>query len=635
MQADAVGISHDDLYLFNNGSLFHSYRTFGAHIKNMDGQEGVRFVVWAPNAKSVGVAGDFNDWNAIGFEMSLIGTTGVWWIFIVGLGEGVRYKYEITTTTGEKMLKADPFAFYAELRPATASIVKPLDRYDWHDEKWMDLKRDRPIYHQPMLVYEVHLGSWKIKGKELFYTYEELAYDLVDYADHMGYTHIELLPISEHPFDRSWGYQTTGYYAATSRYGEPYQLMRMIDRSHQKGIGVILDWVPGHFCKDDHGLRLFDGTPIYEGMDWKRAEKPIWGTLAFDFGSHEVQSFLISNAMFWMDVYHFDGIRVDAVASMIDLHFDKSIEMHTFNKEGGKDNLDAILFLKTLNETIFRFFPQALMIAEDSSATPAVTTPTYLGGMGFNFKWNMGWMNDMLRYMELEPHERSEHHQLITFSIYYAFNENYVLPLSHDEVVHGKKSLLNKMLGSYDEKFAQLRLFYGFWISHPGKKLLFMGSEWGQFDEWKDLDQLDWTLHEFDKHREMQHFSHTLNHIYNNESSLWARDSEPNGFEWIDVNNASQSIISYIRRSDEGDDYTVCVCSFAKETQDYRVGVPKEGAYQVIINSSDEQFGGWNSCSINKKLSTQKIPWHGRPYSIALKLIGFTFLLIKKKDNFT
>lgn len=629
MEAAEAGISEDDLYLFNQGFLYHSYRTFGAHIMKAEGKWGVRFVVWAPHAKAVGLAGDFNDWNAERHAMQPINTTGVWWLFVAGMTEGEMYKYEIITASGHKLLKSDPFAFYAERRPGTASIVKPLDRYKWHDEEWLGKKREQPSYNRPLLIYEVHLGSWKIKGKEHFYTYEELAFELVDYAANMGFTHIELLPITEHPFDRSWGYQTTGYYAATSRYGEPDQLMRMIDRCHEKGIGVILDWVPGHFCRDDHGLRLFDGTPIYEGSDPKRADKPQWGTLAFDFGCAEVQSFLISNAIFWMDVYHMDGIRVDAVASMIDLHLEKPIELYTWNEYGGHENLDALHFLKKLNEAAFQCFPETLMIAEDSSSSPAVTSPTYLGGFGFNFKWNMGWMNDMLRYMELDPTERIDKHHLITFSLMYAFNENYVLPLSHDEVVHGKRSLLNKMPGSYAEKFAQLRLFYGYWMTHPGKKLLFMGSEWGQFDEWKDMDQLDWNLHEYDMHRSMQHYSLTLNHLYQEESSLWERDSESSGFEWLDVNNAEQSIIAFLRHGFSESDLSIVVCNFSKNDHlEYRLGVPDPGYYEVVLNSSDERFGG-NQTDIAQGYAADKQRWHGRDYSIMVKLPAFVFLLIK------
>ncbi len=422
----------------------------------------MRFALWAPQARSVGVAGSFNGWNGQSHPMEPIGTTGVWWTFIEHIGEGELYKYEIETLSGVRLLKADPFAFHAERRPGTSSVTASLKCYQWRDAAWMQGRPQRNIYSKPLLIYEVHLGSWRIKGEEDFYSYDELADHLASYAQQMGYTHIELMPITEHPLDASWGYQATGYFAATSRYGDPAGLMRFVDRCHQAGLGVILDWVPGHFCKDDHGLREFDGTPLYEGADWKRAEKPLWGTLAFDFGRAEVQSFLLSSAIFWMEMFHLDGLRVDAVASMIDLHFDKPESMFTFNEYGGKDNLAALHFLKKLNEVVFHYYPDALMIAEDSSSWPGVSAPTYAGGLGFNFKWNMGWMNDMLRYMALHPADRRHHHHLITFSLVYAFNENFVLPLSHDEVVHGKRSLLNKMSGTYEEKFAQLRLF--FWL---------------------------------------------------------------------------------------------------------------------------------------------------------------------------
>ncbi|RAP78064.1 1,4-alpha-glucan branching protein GlgB [Paenibacillus montanisoli] len=624
----ANSLSTRDLYLFNKGNLFHSYRTFGAHSVRKGNKRGVRFTVWAPNAKQVRVVGSFNEWNGVEHAMELIGETGVWSLFIPKLKPGTIYKYEIFTKDGNRLLKSDPFAYQSELRPSTASVVAEGFDFKWNDGDWQQRKLEDSPYREAMLTYEVHLGSWRNRGKEQFWTYEEMADALVDYVVDMGYTHIELLPLTEHPLDQSWGYQATGYFSPTSRYGTPKQLMHLVDRCHQRGIGVILDWVPGHFCKDDHGLRLFDGTPIYEGKDWKRAEKPLWGTLAFDFGCTEVQSFLISNAIYWMDVFHIDGLRVDAVASMIDLHFDKPQELLTYNAFGGKENTDALRFLKRLNETVFQYFPGALMIAEDSSAWPDVTAPTYMGGLGFNFKWNMGWMNDMLRYMALDPNDRRHHHNLITFSLLYAFSENFVLPLSHDEVVHGKRSLLNKMSGTYEQKFAQLRLFYGYWMTHPGKKLLFMGGEWGQFDEWKDAEDLDWELLDYDSHGSMHRYVKALNHQYLQQPSLWERDCDPGGFEWIDVHNAEQSIIVFLRRGQASHEFSVIVCNFSYHGySDYRIGVPEPGEYRIALHSEAAAFGGVLT-DVPEVRYSKTAPWHGRPCSITLDLPPLSFQML-------
>lgn len=619
-------LSNEDLYLFNEGSAYHSYRFMGAHLTMQDGIDGVRFTLWAPNAAEIRVIGSFNSWKGESYRMDRVGSTGIFTLFIAYIGEGDLYKYEIISTEGKVIRKADPYAFSSERRPGTASIVTDLSGYQWQDGNWLKKKRDKPAYSNSLLIYEVHAGSWKIKGKEDFYTYEELAEDLIPYVSEMGYTHIELMPIAEHPLDQSWGYQITGFYGVTSRYGSPKQLMYFVDRCHQFDIGVILDWVPGHFCKDDHGLRLFDGTPIFEGNDPKYAEKPLWGTLAFDFSRNEVISFLISNAIYWMEMFHIDGLRVDAVASMINLHMDKSPDLFTYNSLGGSDNLDALRFLKKLNETVFHYYPDTLMLAEDSSAWPAVTSPTYKGGLGFNFKWNMGWMNDMLRYMALDPPERSHHHHLITFSLLYAFSENYILPLSHDEVVHGKRSLLNKMPGTYEEKFAQLRLFYGFWMTHPGKKLLFMGSEWGQFDEWKDSDMLDWMVLKYDLHQSMQHYVKNLNFVYRDQPSLWERDRDPECFQWIDVHNAEQSVISFIRCGNS--DFSIVIANFSRnDYTQYRVGVPEPGFYRSFIHSNDSQYGGTAARS-PLGFSSENVAWHGHNQSISFHLAPFTFLMI-------
>ncbi|MFD0958663.1 1,4-alpha-glucan branching protein GlgB [Paenibacillus chungangensis] len=626
IDAMPIGLSKEDIYLFNRGESHHSYKFMGAHpIVSAEGT-GVRFAVWAPEASVARVIGSFNNWNGEAHRMERIGTTGVHVLFVPHLRAGELYKYEFLTREGAVIRKSDPYAFQSELRPGTASVIADCSEYPWSDGPWYEERNGKMPYTSPLLIYETHPGSWKIKGKELFYTYEELADDLIPYAVHMGYTHIELLPLAEHPLDQSWGYQITGFYSPTARYGNPRGLMAFVNSCHRSGLGVIMDWVPGHFCKDDHGLRLFDGSPLYEGADARRAELPLWGTLAFDFSRSEVVSFLISNAIYWMDRFHIDGLRVDAVANMINLHMDRAPDCFTFNELGGKDNLDALRFLKKLNETVFHYYPNALMLAEDSSAWPAVTSPTYLGGLGFNFKWNMGWMNDMLRYMEMQPEHRRLHHHLITFSLCYAFSENYILPLSHDEVVHGKRSLLNKMPGSYGEKFAQLRLFYGYWMTHPGKKLLFMGGEWGQFDEWKDSDMLDWMLLDYDAHRSMHNYVRTLNGLYRGQPSLWERDREPECFQWIDVHNSEQSIISFIRCGFS--DFVVIVANFSREEYcNYRIGVPKHGLYRILLNSNERQFGGTDTLQ-QRCCSSEKTAWHGRDQSISLQLPPFTFMLL-------
>ncbi|WP_239613767.1 1,4-alpha-glucan branching protein GlgB [Cohnella mopanensis] len=633
MQAPPALVSSDDLYLFNTGQLFRAYRTFGAHSMEFDGRHGVRFVLWAPHARQVRIVGDFNGWNSDEriADMTQVGTTGVWIAFVPGIGEGARYKYEILNERGERQLKSDPFGFQCELRPNTASIVTSLQHHAWEDQEWIDNKKKHPPYHKPMLIYEVHLASWRMDAPEQFRDYEQLAHELVDYVSSMGYTHIEVLPLTEHPFDRSWGYQATGYFAATSRYGPSEGLKKLVDCCHRRGIGVLLDWVCGHFCKDDHGLRLFDGTPTYEPADFRRAEKPLWGTLAFDFGKPQVQSFLLSNALFWLDVYHIDGLRVDAVASMIELNFDKPESMRTVNRYGGTEDLEALHFLRKLNETVFQYYPESLMMAEDSSSYPAVTSPTYLGGLGFNYKWNMGWMNDMLRYMETDPSHRSSHHSLITFSLHYAFSENYVLPLSHDEVVHGKRSMLNKMPGDYREKFANLRLFYGYWMTHPGKKLLFMGGEFGQFDEWKDYAGLDWSLLQYPMHDSMHQYVRELNQLYVDQPALWENDHQQSGFEWIDVNNAAQCILSFQRNDKQLEAPIVTVCNFSRETHPiYRIGVSKPGKYRLLLNSDRSDYGGGGH-EMPSQAVAQNIPQHGKAYSIEVTVPALSVQLWKSE----
>ncbi|WP_438445685.1 1,4-alpha-glucan branching protein GlgB [Gorillibacterium sp. sgz5001074] len=625
--------SHD-LYLFHEGNLFHSYRTFGAHLETADGRAGVRFTVWAPHAVRVAVAGNFNGWDGSLHGMELLPESGgVWSLFIPELGEGDVYKYEITGADGRTRLKSDPYAFHSELRPHTASVVARLDQHQWGDAKWRRRTAKSPVFKQPVNVYEVHLGSWKYIENEVFYTYEEYARDLVEYVKEMGYTHIELLPLTEHPFDRSWGYQATGYYSATSRYGKPEQLMSFIDHCHQNGIGVLIDWVPGHFCKDDHGLRLFDGSPLYEHPDPNISEKTGWGTLAFDFSKPEVVSYLISNAVFWMDVYHVDGIRVDAVASMMSLCFDKSPDTAPRNMYGGFENLDALAFIKKMNKAVFQYFPNALMVAEDSSDYPLVTAPVHVGGLGFNYKWNMGWMNDVLKYMQKETVHRKHHHNLLTFSLMYAYSENYLLPFSHDEVVHGKKSLLNKMPGDYWQKFANLRLLYAYMMGHPGKKLLFMGGEFGQFDEWKDMEDLDWELLEYEKHQQMHGYVKQLNAVYAKEKALWEQDHHPNGFQWIDADNSGQSVLSFIRWSGSGEEHIVAVCNFTERVyHNYRIGVPAVGLYREILNTDLTPFGG--SGQTNKaRIQSMEEPLHGQPASISFTLPPLGAVWFKHKSN--
>lgn len=606
----------EDLYLFHEGRLFRSYRVMGAHRAESGGLSGVRFSVWAPHAKEVRVVGDFNRWDGSRHAMRKVSVWGVWSLFIPGVQEGEYYKYEIVTAEGAVLLKADPYAFRSELAPGTASRVCALGGYRWGDRAWQESRAHRSVYRSPVNIYEVHLGTWKKKSGGEHLTYTELADELIPYVKDMGYTHIELLPLAEHPYERSWGYQATGYYSVTSRFGTPQQFMQFVDRCHQAGIGVILDWVPGHFVKDEHGLRQFDGKPLYECADPERAEKQEWGTLAFDFAKPEVVSFLISNALFWLDVYHIDGLRVDAVASMLYLNFGRPHDRKLLNSEGGESNLEAVAFLKLLNETVYRHYPDALMMAEDSSDWPLVTAPVHDGGLGFGFKWNMGWMNDMLRYMEIDPYFRPGSHHQLTFSIMYTYSENYVLPLSHDEVVHGKRSLLGKMPGDYWQKFANLRALYGYMTAHPGKKLLFMGGEFGQFDEWKDLEDLDWELLGYDSHRSMHRYVRELNRLYLEESSLWELDHEPAGFRWIDPHDRSQSVVTFMRSGAEPHNFLIVLVNFTPVYhRQYRIGVPAAGEYVELFNSDAGQYGG--SGKLNEgRLRTESVPWHGERQSL-------------------
>lgn len=622
-------VSSYDAYLFHEGNHFQCYNILGAHIEVQEEACGAVFRVWAPNAAEVRVIGDFNGWKGENHIMNKDSHSGIWSLFIPGIKQWDMYKFEIHTMDGRILAKSDPYGFYSELRPGTASKVADLESYEWQDGDWMKEREAAKAYNNPLNIYEVHAGSWKRKQDGSFLNYRELAEELADYAINMGYSHIELLPVSEHPFDGSWGYQTTGYYSVTSRFGSPYDFMYFVDTCHQKGLGVILDWVPGHFCKDDHGLRLFDGTALYEYSDPRRAENTGWGTSNFDLGRPEVQSFLISNALFWFDKYHIDGIRVDAVASMLYLDYGRKSGEWIPNRYGGRENLEAVEFIKKLNKAVFERYSNVLMIAEESTTWPMVTAPVHLGGLGFNYKWNMGWMNDMLKYMEMDPVHRKWHHNLITFSFMYTYSENYILPFSHDEVVHGKKSLLDKMPGDYWQKFANLRVLYGYMTVHPGKKLLFMGGELGQFIEWRYEGGLDWLLLEYEYHRKMQYYVKTLNNFYKNEAALWELDHDIEGFEWIDPNNNNQSIIVFLRKSNNPGDIIIALCNFTPVTYEkYRIGVPYRCGYKEIFNSDWEEFGG--SGQRNPSIiQAEEYKWHNRDFSIEITVPPLAAVYLK------
>ncbi|MGP1407439.1 1,4-alpha-glucan branching protein GlgB [Selenomonas sp.] len=627
-------LSEFDLFLYHQGTNYHAYEMLGAHFLEQDGKKGVRFSVWAPHAKSVSVVGDFNEWDTRTHTMQKIGDGEIWVIFIEGLEEGEVYKYAIEPQWGgPHIMKADPYGFYAEKKPKTASRLYNLNKYQWNDAKWQERKKTHPSYANPMLTYEVHLGSWRRTLDGEYLSYRELADQLVGYAKKMNYTHIEIMPLCEHPFDGSWGYQATGYYAVTSRYGEPDDFRYFVDTAHKNGIAVIMDWVPGHFCKDEQGLRHFDGMTLYESDNEQRAENWEWGTTNFDYGRTEVQSFLISNAMFWFEEYHIDGLRIDAVANMLYLNYGRKDGEWQPNKYGDTGNLEAMDFIKKLNEAIFKFHPNALMIAEESTSWPLISKPVYMGGMGFNYKWNMGWMNDMLSYMSLDPIYRKWNQDKVTFSFMYAFSENFVLPLSHDEVVHGKCSLVSKMPGDYWQKFAGLRGFFGYWMAHPGKKLLFMGGEFAQFIEWNYDDSLDWHLvEEYPMHTKMLEYSRALNQFYTENRPFWEVDFDWNGFEWIDCNDSENSIITFVRKSDAPDDFIVVLCNFTPEVRhDYRIGVPKKGAYIEVFNSDAEEFGG-SGVKNEGELYTEDYGWHEREQSLVITVPPMATIYLRHKD---
>lgn len=614
-----------DSYLFHQGTFYKSYEFLGAHPIVEDGEEYIRFIVWAPRAKEVYLTGDFNDWNETDLPMSRIDSGGLWNICVADVKEFDCYKYRIVSNEGEVLYKADPYAFHAEERPKTASKYYDIKGFEWEDKNWQKRSKENQ-YNEPMNIYEVNLLSWKKKENGDRFSYVEMADELVKYVKEMGYTHIELMPIMEHPFDGSWGYQITGYFAPTSRFGTPKDLMYLINQCHKKGIGVILDWVPVHFCKDAHGLARFDGTYCFESSDLIKAENGQWGTLNFDYSKPEVVSFLISNALYWHDYYHIDGLRIDAVAYMLYLDFTgKEVK----NQYGGRENIEAIDFLKKLNKVMFEYYPGTMMIAEESTAWPLVTHPIHEGGLGFNYKWNMGWMNDILKYMEMDPIMRKDHQKALTFTMTYAFSENYVLPFSHDEVVHGKKSLLNKMPGTYEEKFAGLRLLYLYMFAHPGKKLLFMGGEFGQFIEWDEYKELDWHLLDYEMHHKLRKFVIDLNKLYKTEECLYAIDNSYDGFQWIEHENHNESIIAF-ERIDEYGDKIIAVFNFTPvERVDYPIGVSEEGTYKTILNSDHQRYGG--TTPRIKQYKSTDMPIHGRENSIRVDIPPLGGLYLKLK----
>ena len=620
------------VYLFKQGNNCEAYRYFGAHMETRAGEAGVVFRVWAPHAVAISVVGDFNSWKPGSHPMRKVDGDSVWELFIPGMKEYDVYKYCVTTRAGDLVYKADPYAFHAETRPSNGSKVYDISGFAWHDDAWQAAQKKADVINSPMNIYEMHAGSWKMKEGGKPYNYSELADELIPYITEMGYTHVELLPVMEYPFDGSWGYQVTGYFAPTSRYGTPKDLMAFVDKLHAAGIGVIMDWVPAHFPKDQFGLYNFDGEACYEDPNPKRGEHKEWGTMVFDFGRSEVQSFLISSALYWLEQYHIDGLRVDAVASMLYLDYNRKQGEWEPNKNGGKENLEAIAFLQRLNEAVFAEVPEVMMIAEESTAWPMVTKPTYMGGLGFNYKWNMGWMNDMLRYMSLDPLFRKGSHNSLTFSFFYAFSENFILPISHDEVVYGKGSLYNKMPGTPEEKAAGVRCFATYMMAHPGKKLQFMGTEFSQHDEWNFNEELEWNLLQYPEHQMAQTFFKKLNAFYLGRSELWEIDFSWEGFSWISNDDDSQSVIAFRRFDREGNEL-IAVCNFLPvRRENYCIGVPYAGVYEEVFTSDAAEFGGTGFTN-GSNIRTVDEAMHGFEQSISLTLPENTvfFLRCKRK----
>ena len=616
------------LYVFHHGKNYRAYEFFGAHPLKQDGQKGYMFRVWAPHAEAVSVVGDFNEWDPRANEMKRLLDGESFELFIPGLKNYAIYKYCIRTKDGRYLYKADPYAFHAETPPQTASKTYDLAGFKWNDKEYLKQRKQKNVYSSPMNIYEMNALSWKQYGDGNYFDFNKLIDELIPYLLEMGYTHVEFMPLSEYPYDGSWGYQVTGYYAITSRLGTPHDFMHLVDACHKNGIGVIMDWVPAHFPKDAHGLYEFDGQPLYESPAWDRQEHKSWGTRRFDYGRNEILSFLIANAVFFFDKFHIDGLRVDAVASMLYLDYDKKPGEWLPNKYGENKNLEAIAFLRHLNETVFSEYPDALMIAEESTAWPLVTRPVDVGGLGFNFKWNMGWMNDVLDYMQTDPYFRKGNHNKLTFAMMYAFTENYVLPISHDEVVYGKRSLIDKMPGNYEEKFANLRAFMGFMMSHPGKKLLFMGCEFGQFKEWNYKEGLEFSLKQYPLHQKLSDMNAALNHFYKETPAFHEIEDSWDGFEWIAANDADQNIISYLRRDKAGNTYLVLISFSGCTATGYRLGVPK-GKYKVVFSTDNPKFGGEGA--LRKRIfNTERKPSHGREYSIKIDMPKLTCLYLQK-----
>jgi 1,4-alpha-glucan branching enzyme len=639
-----------DIHLFAEGNHHRIYEKLGAHLSEIDGVKGVYFALWAPNARNVSVIGDFNNWDGRDHQMRKI-SNGIWEIFIPELTVGTSYKYEVKNWEGHIYEKSDPYGFWQEVRPKTASIVADLDEYQWQDGQWMEQRRHSDPLTQPVSVYELHLGSWlhassetktkllkgesdpvpvsELKPQARFLSYYELADSLIPYVKELGYTHIELLPIAEHPFDGSWGYQVTGYYAPTSRYGTPEDLMYFIDKCHQNGIGVIVDWVPGHFPKDGHGLAFFDGTHLYEHADPRKGEHKEWGTLVFNYNRNEVRNFLVANALFWFDKYHIDGIRVDAVASMLYNDYCRKPGEWLPNQYGGRENLEAADFLRQVNSVLYSYFPGVLSIAEESTSWPMVSWPTYVGGLGFNLKWNMGWMHDMLDYFAMDPWFRQFHQNNLTFSMWYNHSENYMLALSHDEIVHGKSNMIGKMPGDEWQKLANVRCLFTYMFAHPGKKTMFMSMEFGQWSEWNVWADLEWQLLQYDRHKQLKQFFSELNKLYKSEPALYTRDFDREGFQWIDCSDNRHSVVSFIRRDKNPSEFVIAVCNFTPQPHShYRVGVPESGFYTELFNSDSREYGGSNMGNLGGKW-TDEWSFHGMPYSLDLCLPPLSVLIVK------
>jgi len=645
-----------DIHLFAEGNHHRIYEKLGAHPTEIDGITGVYFALWAPNARNVSILGDFNSWDGRSHQMRK-GNSGIWELFIPELTFGAAYKYEVKNWEGHIYEKSDPYGFQQEVRPKTASIVADLDSYQWHDAEWMDTRRNTDPLSKPISVYELHLGSWmhgsadeptqllsgesepipvsEWKQEARFLSYYELVDKLIPYVKELGYTHIEMLPVAEHPFDGSWGYQVTGYYAPTSRYGNPEDLMYFIDQCHKHGIGVLVDWVPGHFPKDGHGLAFFDGTHLYEHADPRKGEHKEWGTLVFNYNRNEVRNFLVANALFWFDKYHIDGIRVDAVASMLYLNYCREDGAWIANDYGGCENIEAADFLRQVNSLLFSYFPGALSIAEESTSWPMVSWPTYTGGLGFNMKWNMGWMHDMLDYFSMDPWFRQFHQNNLTFSMWYHHSENYMLALSHDEIVHGKSNIIGKMPGDEWQKFANVRCLFGYMFAHPGKKTMFMSMEFAQWSEWNVWADLEWDLLKYHSHKTLKQFFTDLNGIYKSEPALYSRDFEEEGFQWIDCSDNRHSVVAFIRRGKDNNEFVVAICNFTPQPHShYRIGVPEKGFYTELFNSDASKYGGSNMGNYGGKW-TDDWSSHNQPYSLDLCLppLGILMLKIDRKKT--